>query len=98
MRHRSYKFLVRLPASMRAQLTESARYYRRSINSDIVARLHLSFSGLPAAEDQQALAPALHEQMQQLFRHELSDEEEQLVLRFRGLPAGKRLALLDLLS
>ena len=48
-KERSYKYLVRLPLHMRGMLAESADYYRRSINSDIVARLHLSFSGLPDA-------------------------------------------------
>lgn len=98
LREKNYKFLVRLPLHMRAMLAESARYYRRSINSDIVARLHLSFSGLPDAEEQRALAPAMHEQMQQMFARDLSPEEERLVLRYRALPEIKRTALQELLS
>ncbi|MEZ5558846.1 MAG: Arc family DNA-binding protein [Pseudomonadales bacterium] len=97
MNTNNYKYLVRLPLTMRDQLAESARYYRRSINSDIVARLQQSFSGLPSAEAQRALAPMLHDDVQRMFHHDLSAEEEQLVLRYRQLSAGKRLALLDLL-
>lgn len=93
-----YKYLVRLPFPMRELLAESARYHRRSINSEIVARLHRSFSGLPGVEEQRALAPALHEEFERLLRRELSAEEEQLIRRFRGLSSGKRSALLDLLS
>ena len=97
-KERSYKYLVRLPLHMRDMLAESADYYRRSINSDIVARLHLSFSGLPDAEEQRALAPAMHEQMQQMFSRDISAEETRLILRVRALPAVKRAALLELLS
>lgn len=93
-----YKYLVRLPIRMRELLAESAEYHRRSINSEIVARLHLSFSGLPGVEEQRALAPAMHEQFERLLHRELTEEEESLIRRFRCLPADKREALLDLLS
>lgn len=93
-----YKYLVRLPIAMRDLLAESAEYHRRSINSEIVARLHLSFSGLPGVEEQRALAPAMHEQFDRLLHRNLTDEEEQLIRRFRCLSAPKRAALLDLLS
>jgi hypothetical protein len=93
-----YKYLVRLPIAMRELLAQSAEYHRRSINSEIVARLHLSFSGLPGVEERRALAPALHEQFERLLHRDLSEEEELLIRRFRGLSAGKRAALLDLLS
>jgi hypothetical protein len=95
---RIYKYLVRLPMAMRALLAESAEYHRRSINSEIVARLHLSFSGLPGVEEQRALAPAMHEHFERLLHRDLSVEEEQLIRRYRGLSAAKREALLDLLS
>ena len=95
---RIYKYLVRLPIAMRELLAESAEYHRRSINSEIVARLHLSFSGLSGVEEQRALAPAMHEQFERLLHRDLSEEEEQLIRRFRCLSAAKREALLDLLS
>lgn len=98
MGERIYKYLVRLPLAMRDLLAESARYHRRSINSEIVARLNLSFSGLPGVEEQRALAPAMHEQFDLLLHRELTPEEEQLIRRFRCLNGAKREALLDLLS
>jgi hypothetical protein len=97
-KEKSYKYLVRLPPHMRDMLAESANYYRRSINSDIVARLHLSFSGLPDAEERRALAPAMHEQMQQMFSRDVTPEEMRLIVRVRALPAVKREALKELLS
>jgi hypothetical protein len=98
MGEKVYKYLVRLPLNMRHLLAESAEYHRRSINSEIVARLHLSFSGLTGVEEQRALAPAMHEQFERLLHRDLSDEEEQLIRRYRCLNAAKREALLDLLS
>ena len=98
MGERVYKYLVRLPLAMRDLLAESALYHRRSINSEIVARLHMSFSGLPGVEEQRALAPAMHEQFDRLLHRDLTSEEEQLIRRFRCLTGAKREALLDLLS
>jgi hypothetical protein len=46
MKQPLYKYMVRLPVPMRDLIAESARHYRRSMNSDIVARLQHSFSGL----------------------------------------------------
>lgn len=98
MGERIYKYLVRLPIAMRDLLAESAEFHRRSINSEIVARLNLSFSGLTGIEEQRALAPAMHEQFDRLVRNDLTPEEEQLIRRFRCLNGPKREALLDLLS
>lgn len=98
MGEKIYKYLVRLPMNMRHLLAESAEYHRRSINSEIVARLQLSFSGLSGVEEQRALAPAMHEQFERLLHRDLTEEEEQLIRRFRCLPAGKREALIGLLS
>jgi len=98
MGERVYKDLVRLPIAMRGLLAESAEYHRRSINSEIVARLQLSFTGLSGVEEQRALAPAMHEQFERLLHQELSEEEEQLIRRYRCLSSSKRQALVDLLS
>jgi hypothetical protein len=98
MGDKNYKYLVRLPITMRGLLAESAAYHRRSINSEIVARLHRSFSGLPNVEEQRALAPDMHEQLERLLHRDLSDQEEQLLRRYRSLSSSKRSALLDLLS
>ena len=97
MKEQPYKYMVRLPPSMRDQLRESARYYRRSVNSDIVARLLQSFSGIPDARTVRDIEPAMHEQFENLFRKELSAEEEQLIRAYRSLSSTKREALRNLL-
>jgi hypothetical protein len=86
--------MVRLPPAMRDQIRESARHYRRSMNSDIVARLHQTFSGLPG-ESRADLA--LHEQIEDLFRRELSEDEQSLIRAYRSMSGKKREALRNLL-
>jgi hypothetical protein len=98
MSENPYKYLVRLPRQLRDRLVESAEYYRRSLNSDIIARLHESFSGVPGAARHDAIAPPLHNQIQDALHRDLSSEELLLVRRFRGMPVAKRAALMDLLS
>jgi len=98
MKEQPYKYMVRLPPSMRDQLRESARYYRRSMNSDIVARLLQSFSGIPDAGTVRDIEPAMHEQFENVFRKELSPEEEQLIRTYRRLSSTKREALRNLLA
>ena len=97
MKEKTHKFLVRLPATMRDLIAESAQHYRRSMNSDIVARLHNSFSGIPDDASERGLAPPLHEHLEQLFKRDLSVEEEQLIRTYRRLSKEKRAALLGLL-
>ncbi len=97
MKSKPYKFVVRLPATMRDLIAESAQHYRRSMNSEIVARLHHSFSGIPDDASERGLAPPLHDQLEQLLKRELSVDEEQLVRTYRRLSKEKRTALLDLL-
>lgn len=97
MKDKPYKFVVRLPVAMRDLIAESALYYRRSMNSDIVARLHQSFSGIPDDASERGLAPPLHDQLERLIRRELSAEEEQLIRSYRRLSKAKRAALLGLL-
>ena len=97
MKEKTYKFVVRLPAMMRDPIAESARHYRRSMTSDIVARLQYSFSGIPDDASERGLAPPMHDQLEQLFKRKLSVEEEQLIRTYRRLSKEKRAALLDLL-
>lgn len=97
-KEKPYKYMVRLPPQMRDQLAESAQHYRRSINSDIVARLHQSFSGIPNSASEQALAPPLHDELEHMFRQDYSIEERQLVRSYRRLSKDKRLALQSLLN
>ena len=98
MKEQPYKYMVRLPQQMRDQIFESAQHYRRSMNSDIVARLQQTFSGLPDDSAERTLAPPLYAELAPLRQRDLSDEEEQLLRTFRRLGREKRAALLDLLN
>lgn len=98
MKEQPYKYMVHLPPYMRDLIAESARHYRRSMNSDIVARLQHSFRGLSDESKELELAPSLHEKFESLFRRDLSQEEEQLLRSYRRLSKDKRDALLSLLG
>lgn len=98
MKQPPQKFIVRLPPPMHDLITQSAQHYRRSMNSDIVARLQHSFSGLGSSAADPEIAPPLHDQFESLFRRELSDQEERLLRGFRSLSQAKRDALVHLLS
>ncbi|TNF81468.1 MAG: Arc family DNA-binding protein [Gammaproteobacteria bacterium] len=97
MKEQPYKYMVRLPPAMRDQIRESARHYRRSMNSDIVARLQQTFSGLPDEARSRDLEPVLHEQIEDLFRRELSADEASLLRAYRRMSSKKREALKNLL-
>lgn len=66
------------------------------MNSDIVARLQQTFSGLPDSTGD--LEPPLHDRLEGLFRRELSADEEMLIRAFRRMSAKKQEALKDLLG
>lgn len=93
-----YRFVVRLPIIVRDQVGEAAKYHRRSMNSEIVARLEQSFSGIPTQHTAEQLAPAMHQELESFFGRTLAAEEENLVRAFRRLPLEKRLALLELIN
>ncbi len=97
-----YKFVVRLPLQLRDQIGEAAQHYRRSMNSEIVARLEHSFSGSPFHDVSARLTPTIPEGLQSLFAQDSPPTlalEEELVLRaFRRLPLEKRQALLELIK
>ena len=97
MKEQPYKYMVRLPPSMRDQIRESALHYRRSMNSDIVARLQQSFSGIPESSTVRDMEPPMHEQFENLFRRDLTADEEELVRIYRHLSSKKRDALRNLL-
>jgi hypothetical protein len=67
------------------------------MNSDIVARLQQTFSGLPDETRAKDLEPALHEQIEDLFRRELSVDEESLIRAYRRMSGKKQEALKNLL-
>ena len=81
-----------------AQIGEAAKYYRRSMNSEIVARLEQSFSGIPTLDTTEQLEPEMHQALESFFGRTLAPEEEQIVRAFRRLPQDKKLALLELIS
>jgi len=92
------KFVVRFPRSLRRRVEEVARFYRRSINSEIILRLDHSLNGLPNLAIEHALEPPMFAVIERTLRANLSSEEEKLVLSFRRLSGAKRKALLDLLT
>lgn len=98
MKEQPYKYMVRLPPAMRDQIRESARHYRRSMNSDIVARLQQTFSGIPDGAMIKDIEPPMHAEMEGLFRRGLSSDEEDLIRAFRRMPARKQDALKNLLD
>jgi len=98
LKEKPYKFVVRLPLPLRHQIGEAAQYHHRSMNSEIVARLEHSFSGLPTQNAADQLAPAMHEELEYFFGRTLTADEEQLVRSYRRLSQEKKAALLELIS
>jgi hypothetical protein len=109
MKEKPYKFAVRLPMSMRDRIAESAQLYRRSMNSEIVARLQESFSGLglnqglghPIGNGNQINdhpGSGLNPQLERILRQQLDVDEEQILQGYRQLSKAKREALLKLLG
>ena len=92
------KFVVRLPKGMRKQIFEAARSYRRSMNSEIVARLDWTLSGesFPGRHETQLPDPEPSEDPPHI--DSLTELEHRLVAYFRQLPELKRRALVDMLT
>ena len=100
-KEKPFKFVVRLPLSLRNQVADAAKYYRRSMNSEIVARLEQSFSGLltePPPNQSQMEMVEINADLESIFGRSLSQEEEQIIRSFRRLPDHKQAALLELLT
>ena len=93
-----YKLVLRLPEELRVRVTEAAHRYRRSLNSEIVARLDQSLGGLPRNANESEVEPPFFAQIETALRHDLSDEEDALIRMFRRLSAEQRSALLNLLK
>ncbi len=98
MKQKPYKFVVRLPVDMRDRIAEAAQHYRRSMNSEIVARLEQSFSALQSQDVERSVEPPLHPQLERMFRNNLDDQEVLLIKSFRRLSQERRSALLSLLT
>jgi len=94
----THNFVVRFPEGMRERIQEAARLYRRSMNSEIVARMEQSLNGLPDQQFESAIAPAFFPEIERALRGNLTREEEALVLCFRRLSDSKRKALMELLN
>jgi len=97
-KQKPFKFVVRLPLYMRHQIGEAAQYYRRSMNSEIVARLEQSFSGIPTEQEAEQLQPQMYQELESLFGRSLSREEEKIIRAFRRLTLDKRLAVIELIK
>ena len=95
---KTHKFVVRLPMQLRNRLADAAKYYRRSMNSEIVARLEHSFIGLPQQNSEAAHAPQNHFELNAFFSPDLTDDEETILRGYRSLPKEKKHALLELLA
>ena len=53
------RFVVRFPRWLRLRIEESAKFYRRSINSEIILRLDHSLNGLPNMATEHAIEPPM---------------------------------------
>ena len=98
MPSQSYKFVLRLPDELRDRVAEAAALYRRSINSEIVARLEQSLVGIPEDEAERQIEPPFFAQIETTFRRDLSDDEDRLIRLYRRLSRQQRRALLELMS
>ncbi len=92
------KFVVRFPSGMRARVAEAAKFYRRSMNSEILMRIEHSLNTLPNIEIEEAVQPPYFDVIEGTLRKDLSEEEQTLVHNFRRLPEHKRRSLMELLS
>ncbi len=98
MEHEPYRLVLRMPQQLRLRIDEAAKHYRRSKNSEIVARLQQSFGVLPSDQTERALDPPLNSHLEALLRQSLSNREKDLIRAFRRLNSDKQQALIDLLT
>ena len=98
MPSQSYKFVLRLPDELRERVSEAAGLYRRSINSEIVARLEQSLTGISEDDAERPLEPPFFREIETTFRRDLSDDEDRLIRLYRRLSSRQRRALIELLS
>lgn len=81
------KFNVRLPEGMRERIAREAEHNHRSMNAEIVGRLLKSLELPTGVAD-----TAGH------YGPKLTDQEADMLNRFRAMPARKQQALLELLG
>lgn len=95
------KFVVRLPGGMRQEIAEVARRSRRSMNSEIVARLERSLAESDMIETVAEHPPVAAPQLRAVegsLAQAGSESERRLLQAFRRLDQGKRDAVLRLLD
>ena len=95
------KFVVRLPGGMRQAIAEVARRSRRSMNSEIVARLERSLAESAVIEtigEQPMVATPSLRAVGGSDASAGNDTERRLLQAFRKLEPGKREAVLKLLD
>jgi hypothetical protein len=96
------KFVVRLPSGMRQAIAEVAKRSRRSMNSEIVARLERSLADtdtvVTVAEQPAQSAPALRAVEGTVDTVASTSIERRLLQAFRKLDQSKRDAILMLLD
>lgn len=90
------KFVVRLPGGMRGRIAVVARQSRRSMNSEIIARLEQSLADTPLIQTVQETAA--RPPLRAVEDKPAGGEEQRLLQAFRNLPASKREAILNLLE
>ena len=98
MKETPYKYVLRLPPTMRDKLAEAAGHYHRSLNSEIVARLEQSFGVLPQSSVERQVEPPLHSHLEAIFRNSLNETEQSLIKVFRRLNSNRQKALIKLLE
>lgn len=95
------KFVVRLPRSLKAEITAYSRRYHRSMNSEIVIRLEESIE-TEQANTRNQVNNRINEPSPvsdiDIFKKELSPFEIRLIIFYRRLSENKRKALLSLFA
>ena len=95
------KFVVRLPRSLKAEITDCSRQNHRSMNSEIVIRLEKSIATEEASAGNQVGDPINESSSlsdQDVFKQDLSAFETRLIIFYRRLSENKRKALLALFA
>ena len=67
MKNPTENFMVRFPPELRNRIYEASQLYRRSMNSEIVARLDQSLRGLPDQQFERAVAPPFFPEIERLI-------------------------------
>jgi len=96
-KEKPYKFVVRLPTVLRNQIADAAKYYHRSMNSEIVARLERTFSGGRLEGRFEEIATRFPGEIELLFGRTLTEKEQKILQAYRMMPEEKQAALLELL-